>query len=210
MKGYHMRDKQRICPITGIFLFLIVLPFFSAGNLYADQNSKYLDAVRTFADRILQSGTDIYGPNTTPLFVDGLNVVTLEPVKWKCRGQTWVLSNFASQQPLLRTLDGLTALTGQKKYRQAAEQATSYALEHLTTPNGLLYWGGHLAWDLEKDQPVGQYAEVHELKSHQPYYHLMFISLSDSNLFRTNIASSTVKSKSSAISKIVALFFTLR
>ena len=169
-----MRKTQRIRPIAGIFLFLIVLAVFSTGTLYADQNSKYLDAVRTFADRVLQSGTDIYGPNTTPLFADGLNVVTLEPVKWECRGQTWVLSNFASQQPLLRTLDGLTALTGRNKYRQAAEQATGYALKNLTTPNGLLYWGGHLAWDLEKEQPVGQYADVHELKSHQPYYSIMW------------------------------------
>jgi len=169
-----MRDKKKICAIPGVLLFFIVLAVFSAGNLYADQDSKYLDAVRTFADRILLSGKDIYGPNTTPLFADGLNIKTLEPVKWKCRGETWVLSNFASQQPLLRTLDGLTALTGRNKYRQVAEQATGYALQNLTSPNGLLYWGGHLAWDLEKEKPVGQYADVHELKSHQPYYRIMW------------------------------------
>ncbi len=28
------------------------------------------------------------------------------------------------QQPLLRTLDGLTVLTGEEKYRRAAEEAT--------------------------------------------------------------------------------------
>ncbi|MDT8299931.1 MAG: hypothetical protein RQ760_00515 [Sedimentisphaerales bacterium] len=160
--------------IINIILIGCVLDVFSTGSLYANQDNKYLDAVRTFADRVLQSGTDIYGPNTTPLFADGLNIETLEPVKWKCRDETWVLSNFASQQPLLRTLDGLTALTGQKKYSQAAEQATGYALQNLTSPNGLLYWGGHLAWDLEKEKPVGQYADVHELKSHQPYYSIMW------------------------------------
>ena len=69
-----MRDKQRICTISEVLLFLIVPAVFSTGNLYADQSSKYLDAVRTFADRVLQSGTDIYGPNTTPLFADGLIV----------------------------------------------------------------------------------------------------------------------------------------
>ncbi len=169
-----MRDKQRVYPVIEIFLFLIALSVFSSGSLYADDDSKYLNAVRNFADRVLQSGKDIYGPKTTPLFADGLHVTTLEPVKWKCRGETWVLSNFASQQPLLRILDGLTAITGQNKYSQAAEQATGYALEHLTTPNGLLYWGGHLAWDLEKEKPVGQYADVHELKSHQPYYRMMW------------------------------------
>ncbi len=169
-----MRNKGRICPVNAVIFLIIIPAFLSSGTLFAGQENKYLNAVHTFAERVLQSGTDIYGPNSTPLFVDGLNVKTLEPVKWKCRGETWVLSNFASQQPLLRTLDGLTALTSQKKYRQAAEQATGYALQNLTTPNGLLYWGGHLAWDLEKDQPVGQYANVHELKSHQPYYQIMW------------------------------------
>ena len=82
VKGYDMTDKQRICTISDVSLFLILLAVFSAGSLYADQNSKYLDAVRTFADRVLLSGRDIYGPKTTPLFVDRLQAVTLEPVKW--------------------------------------------------------------------------------------------------------------------------------
>ena len=107
-----MRDKQRIYTIPEIVFFLIVLAVFSTGSLYADEGNKYLNAVRSFADRILQSGRDIYGPNTTPLFADGLNVKTMEPVRWECRGETWVLSNFASQQPLLRTLDGISGGAG--------------------------------------------------------------------------------------------------
>jgi pectate lyase len=137
-------------------------------------SKQYIEAVRSFADTVLEHGRDVYGERKTPLFVDGLHARTLEPVRWKCRGQTWVLSNFASQQPLLRVLDGLMALTGEQKYRQAAEDAARHALQHLRTPNGLLYWGGHFAWDLEQEKPVGQYADVHELKSHQPYYRLMW------------------------------------
>ena len=137
-------------------------------------SKRYVEAVQSFADTILEHGRDVYGEQKTPLFVDGLHVKTLQPVRWKCRGQTWVLSNFASQQPLLRMLDGLTALRGEKKYRQAGEEATRYALQHLRSPNGLLYWGGHFAWDLDRERPVGQYADVHELKSHQPYYRLMW------------------------------------
>lgn len=137
-------------------------------------SDNYLRAVRQFADRVVRDGRDTYGETKTPLFVDGLEVETLEPARWQCRGETWILCNFASQQPLLRTLEGLTVLTGEVKYRTAAEDATRHALRHLRTPNGLLYWGGHLAWDLEQDKPVGQYADVHELKSHQPYYRLMW------------------------------------
>ncbi|MFC1652084.1 hypothetical protein ACFL3F_00040 [Planctomycetota bacterium] len=47
----------------------------------ADPN-RYLKAVREFADNVLKYGRDTYGPKHTPLFVDGLNVHTHEPVKW--------------------------------------------------------------------------------------------------------------------------------
>lgn len=133
----------------------------------------YLSAARAFADTVVEHGRDTYGAENTPLFVDGLHAKTLEPAIWKCRGETWVLSNFASQQPLLRLLDGLTAMTGDEKYAQAAEDAAGHALEHLVTPNGLLYWGGHMAWDLDGEKAVGQYLDAHEMKGHQPYYRLM-------------------------------------
>jgi pectate lyase len=139
------------------------------------QSGRYLQAVVRFADCAIVSARDSYGPKATPLFVDGLHAATLKPATWKGpKEEIWVLSNFASQQPLVRTLDGLTGLTGEPKYRQAAEDAARHALKHLTSPNGLLYWGGHLAWDLQQDKPVGQYADVHELKGHQPHYELMW------------------------------------
>jgi len=78
----------------------------------ADPN-RYLNAVREFADNVLLYGRDTYGPKQTPLFVDGLNVNTHEPVKWIApNGDRWILSNLASQQSLFRTPDGLTMTTG--------------------------------------------------------------------------------------------------
>ena len=137
-------------------------------------SQRYMQAVRAFADTVLEHGRDTYGPRQTPLFVDGLQVETLEPVRWKKGGQTWVLCNFASQQSLLRTLDGLSALTGDDRYRQAAEDATRYALAHLRSTNGLIYWGGHMAWDLDQDRAVGEYPDIHEMKNHQAYYPLLW------------------------------------
>jgi pectate lyase len=138
------------------------------------QSGRYLAAVGRFADVVVEHGRDQYGQKKTPLFVDGLHAETLEPARWQHSGETWVLSNFASQQPLVRLLDGWTALGGEPKYRAAAEEAARYALGHLQSPSGLLYWGGHLAWDLDADKPVGQGTDTHELKGHQPYYELMW------------------------------------
>ena len=154
-----------------------------------DQNdsTKYLNAVRTFADNVLKYGRDTYGPKHTPLFVDGLNVNTHEPVKWisptaiasrddittLTETEEWILSNFASQQTLLRTLDGLTEITGDPKYRDAAVQAIKYAFENLRSPNGLLYWGEVTAYDALGDE-VRSDKDEHALKVHYPYYELMW------------------------------------
>jgi pectate lyase len=155
-------------------LAVMSLTWLGGGGVRAGEGQRYVQAVCDFADSVLAHGTDMFGDKRTPLFVDGLHAQTLQPATWQWQDQTWVVSNFASQQPLLRTLDGLTALTGEQKYRRAAEDAARYAVQHLTTPNGLLYWGGHFAWDLQQDRPVGQYADIHELKNHEPYFRLMW------------------------------------
>jgi len=133
---------------------------------------RFVTAVRTYADNVLTLGADHYGPKPTPLLVDGLDVDTHEPIQWKStNGHEWVISNFATQQTLLRTLDGLTGLTGDAHYRAAAIATTRYALEHLDR-GGLLSWGGHMAYNLTEAR--FEYAEdkgpMHELKSHYPYY----------------------------------------
>jgi pectate lyase len=139
-----------------------------------NESSKYLDAVRTFADNVLKYGRDTYGPKHTPLFVDGLNIHTHEPVKWIApNGDRWILSNLASQQNLFRTLDGLTKITGDPKYRQAAMDAIKYAFENLRAPNGLLYWGGVVAYDAHGDDVCGE-GRHQTLKYNYPYYELMW------------------------------------
>ena len=141
-----------------------------------------LQRVREFADTVLLYGKDVYGPQHTPLFVDGLNVDTREPAKWKLDGKEWILSDLANQQNFFRTLDALSRLTGDPKYHQAAVDAVRYAFDHLRSPNGLLYWGGHCAYDAATEQLVGEMHDKahggryeHELKRHYPYYELMWL-----------------------------------
>lgn len=154
----------------------------------AVRESSYLPAVRTFADNALKYGRDTYGPEQTPLLADGVNVDTHEPAVWRLPAEQveswnmpseWILSNLASQQNLFRVFVSLSAMTGDPKYRQAAVDATRYAFDHLDAGNGLLFWGGHAAWDLATDQPVGEgrtksLAGKHELKCNYPFYELMW------------------------------------
>jgi len=177
-----MRGKFRPHHILEVVLLFIALAGFSESNSKANENSKYLDAVREFADNVLKYGRDTYGPKHTPLFVDGLNIHTHEPVKWiSPKGdystatdtEEWILSNFASQQTLLRTLDGLSNVTDDAKYRQAATDAIRYMFKHVRTPSGLFYWGHVTAYDALGDTPRGNTSRE-SIKIDYPYYELMW------------------------------------
>ena len=173
-----------LCQATFVAMLLCQFSICFGEKAHDPNNStKYLDAVRKFADNVLKYGRDTYGPKHTPLFVDGVNVHTHEPVKWispkggdpltTTETEEWILSNFASQQTLLRTLDGLSAVTGDPKYRNAAEQAVRYAFDNLCAPNGLFYWGEVTAYDALTEE-VRSYKHAHALKVHYPYYELMW------------------------------------
>ena len=167
--------------IAFLFAFQFGITPARAGETVPDQAEPYLSAVRRFADQALARGRDGYG-QPTPLFVDGLDVETGEPVKWKwADGKEWVLCNLANQQGLFRMLDGLTRLTGDPRYKAAALEATRYAFGHLRygTENhgGLLAWGGHLAYNATDDVLAGNpggTGRIHELKCFFPHYELMW------------------------------------
>lgn len=138
-------------------------------------DSPYVSAVRQFADQVLEHGRDVYGDTHSPLFVDGIDIRTGDPVVWRYDGDEWILSNFASQQNLMRVLTSLSALTGDKRYREAAEAAAVYMFQHQRDDCGLLYWGGHQIIDLKTLQNIGHFdANCHELKNNIPFYEFLW------------------------------------
>lgn len=141
----------------------------------------FLGAVRDHLDTILAHGRDTYG-EPTPQVVDGLEIETLAPVRWTYDDHSWILSNLANQQDLLRTLEGFSRLSGDPTHAEVARETLRHAFSHLDTPNGLLLWGGHTCYDAEGDEWVGRRyhwlgkrrSPIHELKSCYPYYELMW------------------------------------
>lgn len=153
------------------------------------RSQPYLEGARRFARTVLDKGRGPFGKVPSPLFAEGLHVETFEPATWIWKDdRRWVFSNFWNQQALMRMLDGLTALTGDASYRHAAEAAAAYMLEHAqSSVSGLLFAGGHTAWDLLTDGPAGTFDGKqeaqrpareqkwqHEMKGNQPYWELMW------------------------------------
>lgn len=165
---------RRFILIPAAFILAVHSP--GSGPVAAGEDmpgENYLTAVRKFADNALEHGRDVYGSKHTPLFVDGVDVDTFEPVRWRVKDEEWVLANLASQQNLFRVLDGLSELSGNAEYRQAAVEAVRWGFDNLQHANGLLFWGGHTSYDAAADRVVSE-SNQHELKSHCPYYLLMW------------------------------------
>ena len=157
-------------PLTWI---LVVLCMAALGNdaLYAASPNKYRDSVVTFYDNVLRHGRDDYGKKT-PLFADGVDLRTKRAV---VASNGAITCNFIFQQYLLRGLEGLSSVTGEEKYRRAAGEATEYVLDNLVNPrSGLIYWGGHVYWDLKADGPRFDPHDSHELKHDFPYYEFLY------------------------------------
>ena len=57
---------KKIRSISAVVFLFVALAGLFANNLSADQGSKYLNAVRQFADNVLKDGRDAYGPRHTP------------------------------------------------------------------------------------------------------------------------------------------------
>lgn len=136
---------------------------------------QYLEIARRFADNVLDKGRDHWSGRDTPLLADGINVDTGEPVVWRFRGDAFIIHNLASQQNLFRVLSGLTNLSGEETYENAAREAIRYHFDNLASPCGKLRWGGHQIINLKNLRPVGHFdANCHEFKNNFPFYELMW------------------------------------
>ncbi|MFB6150876.1 MAG: pectate lyase [Haloarculaceae archaeon] len=131
-----------------------------------------VDTVREHADRVI--GIEVDGGGAPPL-PDALDPETREAIERDARdvADGRRLSNFAVQQEFLRTLVALSGVTGDERYREAAADVVDWAFRRLDDPGGLLYWGGHAAYDIDAGEVVVGKND-HELKYEYPFYEFLF------------------------------------
>ncbi len=120
----------------------------------------YLYYARTFADTLLATGLDKYGPNATPMWAA---VIDARDRKVPIRGVSATNgvresdravggSNYYHDVITLQVFDQLTKLTGERKYQAAAKDYSRAFLERAQHPKtGLLGWGEHLYYNFYTD-----------------------------------------------------------
>ena len=121
-----------------------------------------VDAVRTFADGLIEFGRDHYGPKHTPLFVSQLDLETREIPRdcgglYCCAsrgGAGATTSNLQFDAGLLRMLYALTDVTGARTYAAAADDYLAHFLGELPDDVGNFPWGDHRGYDVVTDEPI--------------------------------------------------------
>ena len=165
-----------------LFLLIISLLFICSGTITSCSRSSAsedsvnrIELLKEYADRVLEAGRDQWSGQDTPLFADGINVDSGLPAVWIHEsGRQYKISNMASQQNLFRFLSGLSNLTGEARYKDAAKEAIRYMFDNYSTESGLLRWGGHQFVDIGTLQVANDFdSNSHEFKNHFPFYELM-------------------------------------
>ncbi len=169
-----MKKIRRII-IAVITIAAMLLPMCAMAQESDAVQSRRMETVIGFAeDAMRYARFNVPGALYPNIFVNGYSVDTKKPVEWKYKGETYYPSNITVQQNFLRLLVGLTNLTGEPKYRAAAEEQVKW---WFTNPdnsdkNGLLYAGEH-SLVCVKTGKILSYNE-HEMKQVFPYYDFMY------------------------------------
>jgi hypothetical protein len=144
----------------------------------ADEPADYLGVVRRYADTMIERGRDSFGPEKGHVFLSALDRRTLAPLTTRpaapagvregdrCgpAGGPLVGANPQTDENLYRILYALSDVTGDERYRDAADEALQWFLTSTASPRTrLLPWGEHLSWNTLEDEVASAHPEpMHE------------------------------------------------
>jgi len=142
--------------------------FAACGGQSESIHPEYLNAVKAYANTLIEHGRDSYGQVESLVFVaGGIDLKTNRFVRRKLEGQgiregdRAYGANPHHDLNLYQTLYALTTLTGDKKYKKEADKALKWFFENCQSQNtGLFAWGEHLHWDVTAEECRGR--NIHE------------------------------------------------
>lgn len=134
-------------------------------NVYYS-DSQRLDAAINSIDNVLKAASNPDGRN--PLMGFYISPYTHTYGYWDLEGpkNPTANSNLTEQFQMMRSMVGISNMTGDESYRRRVMDIYQWYLDHAISDNGLVYWGNHQAMDLE----TGEWAEYYEkYATSQPY-----------------------------------------
>jgi len=176
----YIRESPR-----ALFIILVIVSAGYGVNLDLEAifrqgipSSPFMNVVYRYADTMLEKGRDIYGPQKSGLFLSALDRKTLSILENRPPAPSGIRqsdrpgvangplvgANPQLDQNLLRLLYFLTEMSGEDRYRKAADSELEWFLKNTQSPaTGLLPWGEHLCWNTVIDEVASAHSEpVHE------------------------------------------------
>jgi hypothetical protein len=165
---------------AGLVVFALTTAFAAEPPKAPVPKSPFMPLVYGYADAMLKSGRDNYGPQKTGLFLSALDRKTLAPLTNRPTAPTGIRegdrvgakdaaltgANLHHDENLLRLLYTLSELSTKPHYRAAADAELKWFLENAQSTNtGLLPWGEHMSWDAMADKPIA--ANGAEIGTHE-------------------------------------------
>ncbi len=149
---------------NALILFSVLL-FFSISDVFSQSGPDYTTPVENHFQKLISSGTDIYGEKSTPVWMSSLDPMTgkypendqrpdsipqrvyLNRSVSAPKGATpyWDIPNFAAAIELSR-------LSEDSSYREAVYQYLNFYLKNCKADNGIILWGNHYYYDAFRDQ----------------------------------------------------------
>jgi len=135
----------------------------------------YLEYARTALDHLMEHGTDRYGDRTSDhLLVSVLNLRTRRSTRATMEDEPLRVNRPARRNPaavdllhdqdLIRTMDLVSDMTGDRSYRRFATRYIDEAVTHLTASSDpSFWWGWHRRYDVIDDRKKGHKGAHHEL-----------------------------------------------
>ena len=160
----------------------------------SEQISKnYIPLIRSHLDAIIATGTDVYGPEHTSMWMSCLDIHTgrypLDDSRPPHIGKRVYRSIDAPKgsslywdQPLVVAAHNLSQLTSDPRYQEAADAYVTAFLGRCVAANGMFLWGNHYYYDAYRDlvlwfkgeeepRPVDMVTEngwLHEMRPFSP------------------------------------------
>jgi hypothetical protein len=142
--------------------------------------SSYLEAVKAYADTLIEHGRDIYGSDRSPLFAAAMDrqrltllegpaleeALAIPREEWGIRphDRTLTGANPMQDEHLYMILYALSEITEDPNYKAAADDALRFFFTRCQSPaTGLFAWGEHIGWDFQTEQRIDRPAsDTHE------------------------------------------------
>lgn len=140
---------------------------------FRDANGGYVRLMQNHFSRVIDKGTDQYGPDHSGLWLASIDIIKggqpqqADPKVKRTYRQIHSPrgSNLYWDQPYVAAAHNLSRLTNDQRYRQAADRYVRDFLSRcVSVKNGLFLWGNHIYYDVFTDKTVSFSGGYHEAR----------------------------------------------